>query len=100
MDNRLELHERLLEYYPNVYFQPPENITMVYPCIVYNRTGLDTQFGNNKVYLDKQQYQLMVIEHDPDSDVSKRLVKDLPYCRVTQYYTVENLNHTTLSIYY
>ena len=37
MERRLELHEALCEVLGsrNVYFQPPDNVTMRYPCFVF-----------------------------------------------------------------
>jgi len=100
MGNRLELHDELLTFIPNVYYQPPSNIQIKYPCIVYNKTGKSKRFGNDRIYLSKQGYQLMVIEHDPDSDVADRLETHFQYCGINQHYVVDNLNHTTLNLYY
>lgn len=101
MDDKIELlTNELLQFLPNVYFQPPSNITMNYPCIVFNKNGKNRQYGNDGVYLSKQGYQIMVIEIDPDTDVADRIEKHFQYCTISQYYTVDNLNHTTLNLYY
>ena len=34
----------------NVYFQPPENLKMVYPCIRYSRDTINNEFADNIVY--------------------------------------------------
>lgn len=100
MDRRIELHNKLLTFLPNVYFQPPSNITMTYPCIVYSKSSKMRRFGNDDIYLSSQEYQLMVIENNPDSKVADELEKDLSSCVISQYYTMDNLNHTTLNLYY
>lgn len=100
MRSRLDLHAKLLTLVPNAYFQPPANISMQYPCVVYNKTGKQKQFSNNGIYLSLQEYQLMVIETDPDSTVANDIESELEYCGIRQYYTVDNLNHTTLNLYY
>jgi hypothetical protein len=100
MPKRLELHNKLLTFFPNVYFQPPSNIQMTYPCIVYNKTGKNRHFGNDVIYLSQQGYQLMVIESNPDSDVADKLENHFQHCAINQYYTVDGLSHTTLSLYY
>lgn len=100
MSKRLELHNELLKFIPNVYFQPPSNIKMVYPCITYNKTGRNRHFGDNVIYLSQQGYHITVIEHDPDSDVSDRLETHFEYCGIIQHFTVDGLNHTTLQLYY
>ena len=42
MGNRLELHEILVDALGsrNVYYQPPENIKITYPAIVYSKTDI------------------------------------------------------------
>jgi hypothetical protein len=100
MVKRLQLHNELLKFIPNVYYQPPSDIKMIYPCIVYNKTGKNRHFGNDVIYLSQQGYQLMLIERDPDSDVADRIESHFQHCAINQYYTVDNLNHTTISLYY
>lgn len=98
--DRLSLHAELLKFTQNAYFQPPSNIQMKYPCIVYNKTGKDKKFSNDGIYLAKQEYQLMLIEINPDSKVADDIEKHFAYCGIQQYYTADNLNHTTLNLYY
>ncbi len=100
MASRLDLHAELLTFLPNVYFQPPSTIQMTYPCIVYNKTGKDKQFANDGVYLSRQEYRVMVIDKDPDSVVADNIEEYFEHCAISQYYTVDNLNHTTLNLYY
>src|SRR4051812_10975857 len=45
----------------HVYFQPPSNITMHYPCIVYRRDSSRTLFAGNEKYLHSKRYQVTVI---------------------------------------
>lgn len=73
---------------------------MTYPCIVYNKTGRNRHFGNDIIYLSQQGYQLMVIDINPDSEVADSIEKHFEHCVINQYYTADNLNHTTLSLYY
>ena len=100
MDSRLALHDELLKFVPNAYYQPPSTIKMQYPCIVYGKTGKYRKFGNDTIYLSTQEYIVTVIETDPDSDVADTIEKYFPSCVISQYYTVDNLNHTTLNLYY
>jgi hypothetical protein len=100
MGDRLNLHNELLTFLSNVYFQPPSNIQMKYPCIVYNKTGRMRHFADDVIYLSQQEYQIMVIESNPDSDVADRIESHFQHCGINQYYTADNLNHTTLSLYY
>ena len=101
MNTRLELHELLCETLGsrNVYFQPPESISMNYPAIVYSRSRIDNTFADNTVYKQKVSYEITVIDEDPDSEIVKK-VSLIPMCRFDRHFTSNNLNHDTFTIYY
>lgn len=106
MLKRLELHEILCAIInitePNgdrhVYFQPPESLKMRYPAIRYRRSRVDNRYANNAIYSQSTGYEVIVIDHDPDSEYSKK-VSILPRCRFDRSYTVEGLNHDVYTIY-
>ena len=100
MASRLDLHSELLTFLPNVYFQPPSTIEMTYPCIIYNKTGKFKTSANDDTYFSIQEYQLTVVDKNPDSTVADDIEKHFQHCTISQYYTVDNLNHTTLNLYY
>lgn len=100
MNSRLKLHSVLLNYLPNVYYQPPSNIKMNYPCIIYSKSGKIRNYADDIIYRNRQQYSITVIEVDPDSEVADRMELEIPSCVISQYYTVDNLNHTTLNLTY
>jgi|SRR5699024_1096708 len=100
MSNRLELHSELQQFITNLYFQPPVNKSIKYPCIVYNRAGNRRDYGNNDIYLKKRRYTLTLIEESPDSEMADEIEKYFEYCSIDQYFTKDNLNHTTLTLYY
>jgi hypothetical protein len=83
----------------NVYFQPPETVKLVYPCIIYSRSSGDTKFANNKPYINTKRYQLIVIDKNPDSIIPE-VVTMLPMCKFERHYTKDNLNHDVFNIYY
>lgn len=101
MGQRLELQtilEALLGT-RNVYFQPPANVKMVFPAIVYQRDTTDTRFADNFPYLRTKRYQVTVIDRDPDSGIPDR-VAQLPMCSHSRYFTFENLNHDVYDLYF
>lgn len=101
MRHRLELHEILCKVLGSrkVYFQPPESVKMEYPAIVYSRDDIENTFAENSVYKQDHQYQIIVIDKDPDSKIVDT-VSGLPMCRFVRHYEVDNLNHDVFSIYY
>lgn len=83
----------------NVYFQPPPTIQMSYPCIVYQRSKISTIYADNLSYNNGNQYQLTVIEKNPDSIIPDKLAA-LPRCRHDRRYVTNNLIHDVFNIYF
>jgi len=83
----------------NVYFQPPEGLTMQYPCIRYQRDSAKTEFAGNRPYRFTQRYQVMVIDREPDNPVLKKIA-ELPMCTFDRWYAVDNLNHDVFTLFF
>lgn len=101
MGTRLEFQTLLegLQDGLNVYFQPPTNVQVNYPAIVYNRDYRATQFADNKPYRGTIRYQLTVIDPNPDSLIPE-LVAKLPQSIYVRHYTTQGLNHDILYVYF
>lgn len=100
MGTRLELHDELLKFSKNVYYQPPSNLQMTYPCIVYVKTGKIKRHSNDKTYASIQEYQLTVIDRNPDGTTADDIDNHFRYCSIQQYFTTNGLNHITLNLIY
>lgn len=106
-DRRLELQELLEsilagengEDKENVYFQPPSDIQMRYPAIVYNRDSSNTQHANNQPYFRLKAYQVTVISSNPDSVIPDR-VAALPMCEHQRFFSTPGLNHDVFTLYF
>jgi hypothetical protein len=98
---RLQLQELLEELLGsgNVYFQPPANVRMAYPCIVYKRDGGETLFAGNNPYRHTKRYQVTVIDRDPDSLIPDK-VAALPMCTFERHFAADNLNHDVYNIFF
>lgn len=99
MAPRSELNARFKEIVANVYFQPPSNVQMKYPCIVYQRSRIDTKFAGDNPYLQFRRYTATVIDPDPDSGIVDA-VASLPKCTFSTHFVTENLNHDVFDIEY
>jgi hypothetical protein len=99
MGQRLELHELLLAMTSNVYFQPPLNVNLQYPCIVYHRDFADTKFADDEPYNHTKRYQIMVIDRDPDSEIPDK-VAALPMSLFNRFFTADDLNHDVYNVYF
>jgi len=98
---RLTLQTKLEELLGsrNVYYQPPENLKMEYPCIRYSKSEIRSLYANNIKYLSNDVYDLVVISKKPDHPVIQKLL-DLPYSEFDRHYVSDNLNHDIIRIFY
>lgn len=101
MGTRVELQSLLEEVLGsrNVYFQPPANVRMKYPAIVYKRSRIANTHANDDVYKQSLSYELTVIDANPDSEIVMR-ISQLPMCRHDRHFAVDNLNHDVFTIHY
>lgn len=83
----------------NVYFQPPNDLIMSYPCIRYSRDNIRTVHANNLPYNQRTRYEVMVITRNPDDPVVG-LVAALPECAFDRHYVVNNLNHDVFTLFF
>lgn len=93
------LQEILELIVPNVYFQPPPDLQMVYPAIRYERARADTAYADNTPYRSTKQYQLILISLSPDNPAFESLIS-LPMCSHERFYVADNLNHDVFNIYF
>lgn len=99
MGLRVDLQTLLEGITDNVYFQPPANIEMVYPCIVYKRDNIQKVFADNSPYRLTTRYMVTVIERNPDSGIPDEVIK-LPLCTYNRAYVANNLNHDVFILYF
>jgi len=98
-DRRLELHQILKKFCPNVYFQPGNNITLTFPAIVYQRSTANTRHADNQPYNVTDQYEITAIDRDPDSGIH-RMIATLPSSRHNRFFISDGLNHDVFSLFF
>jgi len=91
--------DTILRGISQVYFQPPESVKMVYPCIVYERYSGVTFFASNMPYSHQKRYTVTAITKDPDSLIPDQIAM-LPTCVFNRHFTVNNLHHFVYNLYY
>ena len=84
----------------SVYFQPPGSVHMTYPCIRYSLSGIQQDYADNKNYKSINQYQVTVIDEDPDSTIYTKILSHFEMCKFDRWYPADGLNHYVLTLYY
>jgi hypothetical protein len=99
MAPRLQLQAVLEDIVEPVYFQPPDNTKIKYPCIVYERDSSWTIFAGNGPYARKKRYQVTVIDRNPDSELPDE-VEALPYCQFQRHFSARDLHHYVYVLFF
>lgn len=96
-DHRETLHDILvgIEGIKAVYYQPPSTKALQYPCIIYSLNRLNTKPANNNRYLNFPEYNVVLIDYDPESMLQRKILdlNDGCYVKFDRFYTSDNLNH-------
>ena len=73
---------------------------MQYPCIRYSLSGVRQLKANDKQYRATNEYDIVVIEYDPDGTIHTQLLAKYPMCTFISGYVADKLYHKKLKLYY
>lgn len=99
MGQRTSLQLVLEACTPNVYFQPPSNVSMSYPCIVYSRDSANTIYADGVPYNVEPRYMVTVMDRNPDSSIISK-VANLPKCSYDRHYVTNGINHDVFRLFF
>lgn len=111
MDRRIKLQNELEQEFgdfvaempdgsPAIFFQPPENIKLRYPCIIYELSAMNNLNANDKRYIGWKEYDFVIIDTDPDSKISEKMLDHFSKCRYIRRYMADNLVHDVVGLFY
>lgn len=99
-NKRLELAIKLEDFCPNCYYQPPSDITMKYPCIIYNKDTPLQSNANDFNYISIDKYILTIVEYKADTGVAEKIRDAFRTARISQKYIADRLHHTKIELYF
>lgn len=107
MIDRLLLKEKLQKFIgkredgkDNLFFQPPESVKLVYPCIIYKMVDARHKFSNNHTYNFRKGYEVTIITIDPDEEMVNRIAEEFIMCMFQRHFVNDNLHHYVFKIYW
>ena len=83
-----------------VYYQPPENIKLTYPCIVYERSNALTTYADNNPYRKTKRYAVTLMSRTADNDQYVDKLLDLPMCTFDREFKTDGIVHSVFNIYF
>lgn len=97
--SRIELHNTLKQLLgaDNVYYQPPENLKIKYPAIIYTKKDIEKYNANDRPYFMSVDYTITVISSMPDNPVINKIL-NLEGSEYERYYYINSLNHDVINM--
>lgn len=83
----------------NVYFQPPESLKLVYPCIVYNLSGINVIRADNIPYNVAQKFDVTIMDLDPNSGRPEKFIKTFTTSAFVTHFISDNVYHDVFTVY-
>lgn len=83
----------------NVYFQPPEDKKLSYPCIVYQLEYVKTVYADSRPYNNSKRYLVTYIDRSPDQYVPDKIGM-LPMSSFNRFYIADKLNHWAYRLHF
>lgn len=100
---RRQVHQTLVDIAGSdvkVYYQPPTNVSLQYPCIVYRSTGTNTAYANNEPYYYVYEFEIVVMSMDPEFQLPYDILNGISYTSITSQYQRDNIYHTAIRLAY
>lgn len=82
------------------YHQPPSNIQMEYPAIVYVRDDIRVKHADNAPYNKRNRWLVTFITKLPSDDTVPDQIADLPLCKFVLSYNVGQLKHSAFQLFF
>lgn len=104
MDLKRRLYlQSLLKELPEVreaYFQLPEDTHLVYPCIMYKWDKNLEIRADDRLYISRRGYMVIIIDENPDSIIPGIFQRNFPMASLERTYVSDNLNHWVYNLYW
>lgn len=81
-----------------VYFQPPENLKIGYPAVVFHLSKMEIDRASDVPYKGAKEYSVTLITKDPEPDVIDEILK-IPYSSLDTTYISDGMNHFVFTVY-
>ena len=81
-----------------VYFQPPENLKIGYPAVVFHLSKIEIDHASDMPYKGAKEYSVTLITKDPEPDVIDEILK-IPYSSLDTTYISDGMNHFVFTVY-
>ena len=100
MQSREWFLRKLKEYIaPNIYFTPPDDVTLKFPACVVTREDFDVHKANNTPYISSMGYKIVYMSKNESDEVFMKIASTFRYSAFRSEYKVNGLYHKVFVVY-
>lgn len=81
-----------------VYFQPPENLKIGYPAVIFHLSKVKLDHADDVPYKGAREYSVTLITKEPEPEVLDEILT-IPYTTLDTTYIVDGMNHFVFTTY-
>lgn len=81
-----------------VYFQPPENLKIGYPAVIFHLSKIKVDRADDSPYKGEREYSVTLITKEPEPEVLDEILK-IPYTTLDTTYIADGMNHFVFTTY-
>ena len=81
-----------------VYFQPPENLKIGYPAVIFHLSKVKLDHADDVPYKGAREYSVTLITNEPEPEVLDEILK-IPYTTLDTTYISDGMNHFVFTTY-
>ena len=81
-----------------VYFQPPENLKIGYPAVIFHLSKVKLDHADDVPYKGAREYSVTLITKEPEPEVLDEILK-IPYTTLDNTYIADGMNHFVFTTY-
>ena len=82
-----------------VYYQPPENVKMTYPCFIISLDDTDIIYADGHPYYSRARFILTYITRSVNDEIISTLLNMKRYISFDRVYTADNLRHYVFNVH-
>lgn len=84
---------------PNIYFTPPDDVTLKFPACVVTREDFDVRKANNIPYISNMGYKIVYMSKNESDEVFMKIANTFRYSAFRSEYKVNGLYHKVFVVY-
>jgi hypothetical protein len=99
--NRDKFHKRLTEILPTVHYNASENTGLKYPCITYKPSFGETQYANNRTWINYVAYEVTLLTdtYTDDDVLIQEFMEKFNLIEFKNQFVSDGIAHAVFTIY-